>query len=102
MDWSISDRDILSLVIVGIKVNSCILCNQVDHSTQCCPLQASTQQGMAISTHMAVTKQADYVHVAHGCSCTGARQPSHTPGPKTTQTAKPTTSKNPENKHNSK
>lgn len=35
-------------------------------------------------------------------TCTGARQPSHTPGPKTTQTAKPTTSKNPENKHNSK
>ena len=35
-------------------------------------------------------------------TCTGARQPSHTPGRKTAQTAKPTTSKNPENKHNSK
>jgi hypothetical protein len=68
VDWSIRDRDILSLVIVGIKVNSCILCNQVDHSTQCYPLHASTQQGMAISTNMAVTKQANYVHVAQWCS----------------------------------
>jgi hypothetical protein len=59
----IRDRDILSLVSGGIKVNSCILFNQVDHSTQFCPLQVSTQQCMTISTHRAVTKQANYVHV---------------------------------------
>lgn len=63
VNWSIRDRDILSLVSGGIKVNSCILFNQVDHSTQFCPLQVSTQQCMTISTHRAVTKQANYVHV---------------------------------------
>ena len=148
VDWNIRDRDILSLVSGGIKVNSCILCNQVDHSTQFCPLQASTQQGMTISTNRAVIKQANYVHVdrvnrqghtrvffddkevcnnfnnikgcyrstcnlLHACNkcrdtghsattCTGAKQYFHTPGPNTTQTTKPTTNKNPENKHNSK
>ena len=148
VDWSIRDRDILSLVSGGIRVNSCILCNQVDHSTQFCPLQMSTQQGMEMSTHRAITNQTNHVHIdrvdrqgrtrvffdgkevcnnfnnikgcyrsncnlLHACNkcratghsattCTGARQPYHTPGPKTTQTAKPTTSKNPENKHNSK
>ena len=61
VDWRIRDRNILSLV--SIKVNNCILCNQVDHSTQFCPLQASTQQDMTISTNRAVTKQTNYVHV---------------------------------------
>lgn len=63
VDWSIRDRDILSLVSGGIRVNSCILCNQVDHSTQFCPLQMSTQQGMEMSTHRAITNQTNHVHI---------------------------------------
>jgi len=33
VDWSKRDRDILSLIAAGVKVNVCKLCSMSDHTT---------------------------------------------------------------------
>ncbi|CAC5424811.1 unnamed protein product [Mytilus coruscus] len=43
VDWSLRDRDILSLITAGSSVNVCKICNLIDHATQYCPLQSSVQ-----------------------------------------------------------
>ena len=41
VDWGKRDRDLLSLISAGTHINTCRLCNMVDHTTQFCPLQTS-------------------------------------------------------------
>ncbi|CAC5375217.1 unnamed protein product [Mytilus coruscus] len=43
VDWSLRDRDILSLITAGSLVNVCKICNLIDHATHYCPLQSSVQ-----------------------------------------------------------
>jgi hypothetical protein len=41
VDWGKRVRDLLSLISAGTHINTCRLCNMVDHTTQFCPLQTS-------------------------------------------------------------
>ena len=41
VDWGKRDRDLLSLISAATHINTCRLCNMVDHTTQFCPLQTS-------------------------------------------------------------
>ena len=43
VDWSKRDRDILSLIAAGVKVNVCKLCSMSDHPTEFCPLQLTSE-----------------------------------------------------------
>jgi len=43
VDWSKRDRDILSLIAAGVKVNVCKLCSMSDHTTKFCPLQLTSE-----------------------------------------------------------
>jgi len=43
VEWSKRDRDILSLIAAGVKVNVCKLCSMSDHTTKFCPLQLTSE-----------------------------------------------------------